>query len=94
MSDLPNFEPTIIEVRMQPNPQRPEFLCELVAETKSTIESQPGAPSLPGFQRQITEYLIGQGYRPQGSWQTTATDAAAEPVECVRMFLGSGGSSA
>lgn len=63
-----------------------EIQCAVVHEDESTDHTL-GVDSLSmrGAQREITGYLIDQGYAPVGRWETEANDHG-NPVETVRRF--------
>lgn len=56
--------------------------CMLVRGDETTDQLTVDSLSIPGAQREITGYLIGEGYTPIGSWATPDNDAD----ETVRSF--------
>jgi hypothetical protein len=61
--------------------------CTVVLEDESTGTLDVRSRSMRGAQRELTGYLIAQGYAPVGEWEVEADgDGAAEAVETSRMF--------
>jgi hypothetical protein len=48
--------------------------CQVVHEDESTEALDVDSLSMRGAQREITGYLISQGYKPDGRWATEAED--------------------
>lgn len=61
-----------------------EVRCTVVHENESTKNLDVDALTMRGAQREITGYLINQGYQPEGRWETELADGEAS--ECVRRF--------
>jgi len=59
--------------------------CRIVREDETSDDYDMNSMSLRGAQREITGYLIGQGYRPAGRWETAAEDDRGA-AETVRRF--------
>jgi hypothetical protein len=59
--------------------------CLVVHEDESTEPLGIDAVTMRGAQREITGYLIAQGYEPAGRWQWE-TDSEDGPEEAVRRF--------
>jgi hypothetical protein len=57
-----------------------EINCMVVREDESTTSLQVESLSMRGAQREITGYLIDQGYTPAGRWEYP------EDEESVRQF--------
>jgi hypothetical protein len=45
-----------------------EITCRVVFNDESATELEVGSLSMRGAQREITGWLIGQGYEPVGRW--------------------------
>lgn len=64
--------------------------CTVVHEDEHTDSLDVDSLSMRGAQREITGYLIDQGYKPGCRWTTTATDYSAtpggDPIETYRRF--------
>lgn len=60
--------------------------CTVVQEDESTSTLDVDSLSMRGAQREITGYLIGQGYRPDGRWEQEAGDEDGSPIEAMRRF--------
>lgn len=61
------------------------IVCTVVRDDESTYELDVDALSMRGAQREITGYLIDQGYEPTEEWQVEVAGASG-PVETVRRF--------
>ncbi len=57
-----------------------------VVHDESTESLDVDVFSMRGARREITGYLIGQGYEPPGRWETQRFDAERGSVEAVRNF--------
>jgi hypothetical protein len=55
--------------------------CTVVREDESTVELDVESLSLRGAMREITGYLISQGYQPAGRWDATGGDEGDESTE-------------
>jgi hypothetical protein len=66
--------------------------CRVVHEDESTEELDVDSLSMRGAQREITGWLIAQGYKPEGRWTTELLNdgrdqaAIGDPVETWRRF--------
>jgi hypothetical protein len=54
-----------------------EVTCTVVHETKRTDTLNVKSLSMRGAQREITGYLIKQGYQPVDRWSSETTDSGA-----------------
>lgn len=64
-----------------------EVMCRVVRQDESTTEIDFVSRSMAGAQREITAYLLRQGYAPVGHWETEAIDGDhGEPTEMWRKF--------
>lgn len=59
--------------------------CRVVHEDETTVELEVVSLSVRGAQREITGYLIDQGYAPVGRWESFSPDEES-PIETVRKF--------
>jgi hypothetical protein len=57
-----------------------------VVHDESTESLDVSAFSMRGAQREITGYLISQGYEPLGRWETQRFDAERGSIDAVRNF--------
>jgi hypothetical protein len=62
-----------------------EITCTVVNEDETTYDLDVDSLSMRGAQREITGYLIKDGYRPAERWQVEAGDEGTA-VETVRKF--------
>ena len=62
-----------------------EITCSVVFEDESTTTLDIDSLSMRGAQREITGWLISQGYRPVGRWEDEA-NAPDGQRECSRRF--------
>lgn len=62
-----------------------QVLCTVVREDESTYTLDVDSLSMRGAQREITGYLIGEGYTPVGRWEDQA-DKDDTVAEAVRRF--------
>jgi len=62
-----------------------EVTCMIVNEDETTKTLQVDTLSMRGAQREITGYLIGQGYKPDGRWETVQMDSG-DARETMRRF--------
>jgi len=60
--------------------------CNVVHEDESADHPDIDSLSMRGAQREITSYLISQGYEPVGRWEVTARDGAGGTTESMRRF--------
>jgi hypothetical protein len=63
-----------------------EITCTVVREDESTYEPDVESLSMRGAQREITGWLINDGYEPVGRWQVEHDDRAMQAAETVRRF--------
>jgi hypothetical protein len=63
-----------------------EITCTVVREDESTYEIDVDSLSMRGAQREITGWLISDGYEPVGRWQVEHDDGAMQAAETVRRF--------
>lgn len=63
-----------------------EVTCRVVNEDETTSELTVDSLSLRGAQREITGYLIGEGYVPIGRWETETFGNGDSALETVRRF--------
>jgi len=63
-----------------------QVTCMIVAEDESTREFHVVSLSMRGAQREITGYLISQGFEPVGRWEAAQVDGAGDEIEAVRKF--------
>jgi stress response protein SCP2 len=63
-----------------------QVVCSIVNADESTYRRDIGSLSLRGAQREITGYLIGNGYRPGGGWTVEAMGEHGVAAETWRMF--------
>ena len=83
MTNLLSGKPGPIEVWLsQDNMQ---VTCRIVHQDETTSEYDIKSLSLRGAQREITGWLISQGYQPAGRWTAETTDGR-EVVESSRQF--------
>jgi hypothetical protein len=65
-----------------------QVTCRVVHEDERTDELEVEALSIRGAQREITGYLIGQGYKPAGRWANEQHDDQDHwPIEVSRQFV-------
>ena len=59
-----------------------EVKCRIVHDDETTDELPIESLSMRGAQREITGYMIGQGYKPAGRWEyvTSPLDSGSESV--------------
>jgi hypothetical protein len=62
-----------------------EVTCRVVFEDESDSELDVDSLSMRGAQREITAWLIREGYDPAGRWEVTAADEDGT-IEAVRHF--------
>jgi hypothetical protein len=60
--------------------------CIVVNEDESTREPDIHSLSMRGAQREITGWLIRQGYKPDGRWSVEHSDSPMSAVETWRRF--------
>lgn len=76
-------KPSPIEVWLRQNNM--QVACTVVHEDETTDELSIDSLSMRGAQREITGYLIKQGYAPVGRWESEALDRE-DDVEVSRQF--------
>lgn len=86
MTDTKNTKPSPIEVWLSQNNMK--ITCMVVNEDETTSELDVDSLSMRGVQREITGYLIREGYSPVGRWEVTSDDGALEfaAIETMRRF--------
>lgn len=77
-------KPSPIEVWL--TQQNMAVACNVVHEDETTREYGVDSLSMRGAQREITGYLLGEGYEPVGRWEIEARDTDTTPIETVRRF--------
>src|SRR5579864_1269006 len=63
-----------------------QVTCMIVAEDESTRAFHIDSLSMRGAQREITGYLIRQGFQPAGRWEDEQVDGNGDGIETVRKF--------
>ena len=63
-----------------------EVHCRVAREDESTYEVPIDSLSMRGAQREITGYLIGDGYAPVGRWEVEEQDDDGQAIETIRRF--------
>ena len=63
-----------------------EITCTVVRDDETTTRLDIDSLSMRGAQREITGWLIRQGYTPAGRWDYETDTADDEGSECVRQF--------
>jgi hypothetical protein len=63
-----------------------QVTCLIVAEDESTRTLHVDSLSMRGAQREITGYLISQGYEPAGRWEAAQVDGNGDEIETLRKF--------
>lgn len=63
-----------------------EITCTVVREDETTTSLDVDSLSMRGGQREITGWLLSQGYKPAGRWETEAADSDGTAIETVRRF--------
>lgn len=63
-----------------------EITCTMVREDETTEPLKVNSLSMRGAQREITGWLMEQGYDPAGRWDIEADHGRGEVTECVRLF--------
>ena len=59
-----------------------EITCRIVFEDETSVEGPAGSLSMRGAQREVTSWLLGEGYEPAGRW----TIQDEEGRETMRVF--------
>lgn len=83
MTNTRDRKPGPIEVWLTAGTIQPT--CRVVHEDETAREMSVDSPSMRGAQREITSFLIADGYTPLGRWETTAEDGQ-EAIETMRRF--------
>jgi hypothetical protein len=83
MSNFADEKPTPVEVWL--SQKNMTITCRVVREDESVDELDIDSLSMRGAEREITGWLIEQGYKPDGRWQIEAEDRG-EPAETWRRF--------
>jgi hypothetical protein len=94
MSDTKNEKAGPIEVWLSKN--NLEVTCRMVREDETTATLDVDSLSMRGAQREITGWLISQGYTPAGRWEIEETASGIESlgtIECVRHFKAPNGAA-
>ena len=86
MTVINNTKPSPIEVWLSQNNMK--ITCMVVTEDETTSGLDVDSLSMRGAQREITGYLIGEGYAPVGRWEVTSDDGAMDfaAIETMRRF--------
>lgn len=84
MTNTNDTKPSPIEVWL--TQKNIEVTCRVVREDETTYELEVDSLSLRGAQREITGYLISEGYAPIGRWDTASEDFEETVRETVRKF--------
>jgi hypothetical protein len=77
-------KPSPIEIWLRQNNMT--ITCMVVREDETTYELDVESMSMRGAQREITGWLIADGYEPVGRWQAEESDTTGEAIESVRRF--------
>ena len=64
-----------------------QVTCTVVHEDEHTEELDVDSLSMRGAQREVTGWLISQGFKPAGRWQAEQVDPGESPVETSRQFV-------
>jgi hypothetical protein len=83
MANTTNTKRTPIEVWLRQ--ANIAVTCTVACEDETTYTLDVDSMSLRGAQREITGYLISDGYAPVGRWEWTA-EGSEDWVECTRTF--------
>ncbi|WP_431240439.1 hypothetical protein ACQ86B_13710 [Mycolicibacterium aichiense] len=78
-------KPSTIEVWLRRN--NLEITCEVIHDDETGHDLDVDSPSIRGAQREMTRYLLGQGYTPAGGWEDPADDDGNNGRESVRRFV-------
>jgi hypothetical protein len=85
MTNTNDAKPSPIEVWL--TQQNLEVKCMVVRDDETTYPLSINSLSMRGAQREITGWLINEGYEPVGRWQLESDDNAMDgPVETMRRF--------
>jgi hypothetical protein len=85
MTNTNDTKPSPIEVWLRD--QNMQITCMVVREDETTYELGIDSMSMRGAQREITGWLINDGYEPVGRWQVESDDRRAmQAAETVRRF--------
>jgi hypothetical protein len=60
--------------------------CTVVREDESTDSLDVDSLSMRGAMREITGYLLSQGYKPNGRWSAEVMSKEGDTLEAVRAF--------
>ncbi len=83
MATSESTKPSPVEVWLRQ--QNLVVTCTVVHEDETTAEYDVQSLSMRGAQREMTGYLLRQGYSPVGRWDAEATDDDGV-VEASRRF--------
>jgi hypothetical protein len=72
MNSFSNTKPSPIEVWLRQ--QNMQITCMVVREDETTYELGVDSLSMRGAQREMTGWLIKEGYEPIGRWQVESDD--------------------
>jgi hypothetical protein len=75
-----------IEVWLRVPQDRLSIDCTVVREDESGTGLSIDSASMRGAQREITTYLIEQGYKPAGRWVTEDSTHDSIPADTWRRF--------
>jgi hypothetical protein len=63
-----------------------QVTCRVVHEDETDSVLDVDSLSIHGAQREMTAFLIRNGYGPADRWSTEETDSDGETIECMRRF--------
>jgi hypothetical protein len=84
MTDTNDTKPSPIEVWLRQDNM--QINCMVVHQDETTHQLVIDSLSMRGAQREITGWLIRDGYEPVGRWQVEHDDSAMQAAETVRRF--------
>jgi hypothetical protein len=84
MNNTNDTKPSPIEVWLRQDNM--QINCMVVHEDETTHSLEIDSLSMRGAQREITGWLISDGYEPVGRWQVEHDDSAMQAAETVRRF--------
>jgi hypothetical protein len=84
MTNTNDTKPSPIEVWLRQDNM--QVKCFFVKEDETTEDLDVDSLSMRGAQREITGYLISDGYAPVGRWKVEHDDSAMGAQETVRRF--------
>jgi len=84
MSTAAQKKPSPIEVWL--SQVNLEVRCTVVHQDESTEGLTVDSLSMRGAQREITGYLIAEGYEPVGRWRDEQVDGNGDGIETARIF--------